>query len=96
MCGLISRAVAHAKAGAEVLGKQLDCRTVVLGVGLCKVLYGLNKYFLAIDITMIGDSFALAARRVRSNGDRKNFSHAECKGVTTCLLLDVSTYRSVV
>jgi hypothetical protein len=51
---------------------------------------------LAIDITMIGDSFALAARRVRSNGDRKNFSHAECKGVTTCLLLDVSTYRSVV
>ena len=72
---LLQRRIAHAEAGAEVFGEQLDSRAVGLRVRLRQVLHGLDQQPLTFHITGIGTALGFASEGIGPYGNSKDFSH---------------------
>jgi 4-amino-4-deoxy-L-arabinose transferase-like glycosyltransferase len=68
------RRVRHAEAGADVLGKQFDGRSIGYGIGLGQILHRFHQQALAIDVARIRTPFS-AARKLRRDGNGKNLGH---------------------
>ena len=67
--------VAHAEAGADVFGDQLNGGAISYGVGLSQVFHGFDQQTLPIDVPGVGSTFASSASNVGSNRDREDLGH---------------------
>src|SRR5438067_2528452 len=70
------RAIAHAKASAEVFGKQLNCLAVFQCAVFSEITHGLHNHALSLDVTRISAARALRFHS-RTHRDGENFGHEE-------------------
>lgn len=69
------RRIRHAKLCSKVLGKKLNGRFILYGIGLREVLHGFHQQALPFHIARIGATFPFATPRIRCYRNRKNFTH---------------------
>jgi hypothetical protein len=73
----VVRTISHAKACAEMLGKQHDSLPVLRRILLSKILHGFDQHPLSFYIPGIGAALSPVAATgwIRHNGDGKNLGH---------------------
>ncbi len=71
--------VGHAKARANVLGKQFDGRSIAHRIGLGQIFHRLDQQALAFNVARIRIAFP-ATGRLGSNGNGKNLGHQNLLG----------------
>jgi hypothetical protein len=69
--------IAHAEASSHVLGEKFDRATIRDWIGLSQILHGLDQKPLSVYVPGISRAFTSFPVQIRSNGDGKNFRHAD-------------------
>ena len=73
--GKVKRRIAHAKLRAEVLRKQLNCRTVPRRVRLGQILNCLHQQVLAFHVTRVVSCASFASTGIGNYRNRQDFGH---------------------